>query len=123
MNWDMIIGYIATAIGAGGLTQLANWKFNKKKNAAEIKADEIENMRKAMEDFYKPLVDQQNKRIHQLEGEVSTLRDQLTTERTEHQRQIDSLQRQIIELYRVLGVKTNKQVKEEKSVKTPKPKK
>ncbi len=115
MDWGEILSYVGTALGAGGVTQFFNWRYNKRKNEADVKSDEIDNMRKAMEDFYKPLVEQQNNRIHQLEGEVSTLREQLTVERTEHQRQIDSLQKQIVELYKAIGIQANKQLRDPKT--------
>lgn len=112
MDFGEIFSYVFTAVGAGGLTQIVNWRYNKKKNAAELKADEIENMRKAMEDFYKPLVEQQNHRIHQLEGEVNELRSQLSAERHDHQRQINDLQRQIVEITRALGIQANKRLRD-----------
>ena len=115
MDFTEIIGYLGSAVGGGGLTALFNWRYNKKKNAADLKSDEIDNMRKAMEDFYKPLVEQQNNRIHQLEGEVNTLREQLTSERNEHRRQIEALQRQIVEITRVLGIKANNKIRDEKT--------
>jgi len=115
MDFMEIAGYLGSALGGGGLATLFNWRYNKKKHAADVKSDEIDNMRKAMEDFYKPLVDQQNKRIHQLEDEVSTLRKQLTSERDEHQRQIKSLQQQIVEITRVLGIRANNQIRDEKT--------
>lgn len=111
MELGEILGYIGTAIGAGGITQFVNWRYNRKKNAEDVKSDEIENMRKAMADFYEPLVERQNARIQQLETEVGTLRKQLYDERFEHQKQIDGLQKQIIEITRALGIKANKTVR------------
>ena len=115
MEIGEILSYVGTAIGAGSLTQIVNWRYNRKKNAADVKSDEIENMRKAMEDFYKPLVDRQNQRIHQLESEVDTLREQLVAERNEHRRQIEALQRQIVEITKALGIKANNTVRDEKT--------
>ena len=68
-------------------------------------------MKKAMEDFYDPLVKKQNERIAELEDEVKTLRREKAEERAEHQKQIDSLQKQITELYRALGIRTVRQVR------------
>lgn len=103
-----------TALGGGGAGWLVNWKWGRRKEAASVKADEIENMRKAMADFYDPLVERQNKRIAELEDEVKTLREQLAYERTEHQKQIDSLQKQITDITRALGIKAVKQVRNNK---------
>ena len=83
MEISEIITYIGTALGSGGLVQLANWKWGRRKEAASVKSDEIETMKKAMEDFYDPLLKKQNARIAELEGEVKTLRDQLAYERTD----------------------------------------
>ena len=114
MEIGEIITYIGTALGGGGLGWLVNWKWGRRKEAASVKADEIENMRKAMADFYDPLVERQNKRIAELEDEVKTLREQLAYERTEHQKQIDSLQKQITDITRALGIKAVKQVRNNK---------
>lgn len=118
MELGEIITYIGTALGSGGLVQLANWKWGRRKEAASVKSDEIETMKKAMEDFYDPLLKKQNARIAELEGEVKTLRDQLAYERTEHQKQIESqnqqiaaLQKQITEITRALGIKATRQVR------------
>ena len=104
MEIGEIITYIGTALGSGGLVQLANWKWGRRKEAANVKSDEIETMKKAMEDFYDPLLKKQNARIAELEGEVKTLRDQLAYERTEHQKQIT-------EITRALGIKAARQIR------------
>lgn len=114
MDIGEIIGYICSAAGGGGLGWLVNWKWGRRKEAASAKADEIENMRKAMEEFYDPLLKKQNARIAELEDEVKTLREQLTYERTEHQKQIDSLQKQITEITRALGIQAAKQIRNSK---------
>lgn len=111
MDIAEILTYIGTAVGSGGVVQLMNWKWGRRKEAADVKGDEIENMRKAMEDFYDPLVKKQNARIAELESEVKTLRDQLAYERTEHQKQIDALQKQITEITRALGIRASRQIR------------
>ena len=111
MDLGEIITYIGTALGGGGLGWLVNWKWGRRKEAASVKSDEIETMKKAMEDFYDPLLKKQNARIAELEDEVKTLRDQLAYERTEHQAQIASLQKQITEITRALGIKAARQVR------------
>ena len=114
MEIGEIITYIGTALGGGGLGWLVNWKWGRREKAASVKSDEIETMKKAMEDFYDPLLKKQNARIAELEGEVKTLRDQLAYERTEHQKQIDSLQKQITDITRALGIKAAKQIRNSK---------
>ena len=114
MEIGEIITYVVTALGGGGAGWLVNWKWGRRKEAANVKADEIETMKKAMEDFYDPLLKKQNARIAELEGEVKTLRDQLAYERNEHQKQIADLQKQITEITRALGIRAVKQVRNNK---------
>ena len=114
MEIGEFLPYIITALGGGSAGWLVNWKWGRRKEAANVKSDEIETMKKAMEDFYDPLVKKQNERIAELEDEVKTLREQLTYERTEHQAQIASLQKQITEITRALGIKAARQVRNNK---------
>ena len=114
MNFGEIIPYIITALGGGSAGWLVNWKWGRRKEAANVKSDEIETMKKAMEDFYDPLVKKQNERIAELEGEVKALREKLSIERDEHQAQIIALQKQVAELYKALGLKVVKQVRNAK---------
>ena len=121
MDWGEIVGYVATALGAGGLTQIINWRIGKRKATAEVKSDEIDNMRKAMEDFYKPLLQHQderiaaqNARIAELETEVKTIRDEKRQMELSYQKQISDLQMQITTITKALGIKASKQIKDEK---------
>ena len=114
MAWGEIIGYIGTAIGAGGITQLVNWKLNRSKAREEVKSDEIDNIKKSVE-VYQTIIADQNKRITELTEEVNGLREQLRNERGEYQRQIDSLQKQIIEITRVLGMQNRQRIRDERS--------
>lgn len=114
MEIGEIITYVGTLLGGGGLGWLVNWRWGRRKEAANVKSDEIETMKKAMEDFYDPLLKKQNARIAELEGEVKTLRDQLAYERNEHQKQIADLQKQITEITRALGIRAVKQVRNNK---------
>ena len=111
MEIGEIITYVVTALGGGGAGWLVNWKWGRRKEAASVKSDEIETMKKAMEDFYDPLLKKQNARIAELEGEVKTLREQLAYERNEHQKQIADLQKQITEITRALGIRAARQVR------------
>lgn len=114
MAWGEIIGYVGTAIGAGGITQLVNWKLNRSKAREEVKSDEIDNIKKSVE-VYQTIIADQNKRITELTEEVNGLREQLRNERGEYQRQIDSLQKQIIEITRVLGMQNRQRIRDERS--------
>lgn len=114
MDFGEIMTYVGTAIGAGGLTQVVNWRINRKKAKEEVKSDEIENIRKSI-DVYQTIISDQNKRITELTQEVNTLREQLRIERNEHQKQIDGLQKQIIEITRVLGMENRRSIRDEKT--------
>ena len=114
MEIGEIITYVITALGGGGAGWLVNWKWGRRKEAASVKSDEIETMKKAMEDFYDPLLKKQNTRIAELEDEVKTLREQLAYERNEHQKQIADLQKQITDITRALGIKAVRQVRNSK---------
>ena len=121
MDWGEAIGYVAAALGAGGLTQIINWRIGKRKATAEVKSDEIDNMRKAMEDFYKPLLQHQderiaaqNARIAELEAEVKTIRDEKRQMELSYQKQISDLQMQITTITKALGIKASKQIRDEK---------
>ena len=121
MAWGEIIGYVGTAIGAGGITQLVNWKLNRSKAREEVKSDEIDNIKKSVE-VYQTIIADQNKRITELTEEVNGLREQLRNERGEYQRQIDSLQKQIIAITGVLGIQSNQRIRAAQLAKEPKKK-
>ena len=125
MDWTTVIASVLTFLAGGGIFTLVTIRVQKKKLEAEIakikasvKSDEIENMRKAMESFYSPLVEEQNKRIttqakriNELEAEVKTLRDEKHQQELSYQKQIDDLQKQITEITRALGIKAAKQLR------------
>ena len=115
MELGEIVSYLGTAIGGGALTQVVNWRLNKKKVKEEVKSDEIENIRKSI-DVYQTIIADQNKRISDLTEEVNTLREQLRTERGEYQQQIQALQKQIVEIASVLGMQSGRKIREEKKV-------
>ena len=126
MEAGEIIGYALTALGGGGVTQFFNWRLNKRKDVASVKSDEIETMRKAMQDFYDPLVKKQNERIAELEQEVKDIRDEKRQMQAEYLKQIDSLQKdyqaqiaalqtQIIEINKALGINAKNTIRTNKS--------
>jgi len=118
MDWVTIVSSILTFIAGGGIFTLVTIKVQKKKLNAEVKSDEIENLRKAVESVYKPLIEDQNqrissqsKRINELEQEVKTLREEKHSQELAYQRQIADLQKQITEITRALGIKAAKQLR------------
>lgn len=108
------MGYVATAAGAGGVTQLLNWKFSRKKAAAEIKSDEIDNIKKTVE-VYQTIISDQNKRINELTAEVQELRDERRRMEQTYQKQIADLQKQIVEITKVLGIQSNRRIRDERT--------
>lgn len=114
MEFGDVWGYIVAIVGGGGLTQLVNWRLNKRKNIAEVKSDEIENMRKAMADFYEPLVESQNRRISELETENARLRNDMREMERTHQVQIAQLQEQILQISKAIGINAKNALRNEK---------
>lgn len=114
MEIGEIISYAVTALGAGGITSFVHWRASKRtavaeaaKAEVEVKADEIENIRKSVE-VYQTIIGDQNKRINELTAEVQQLRDERRAMEEDYKRQLRSMQAQITELYRALGIKTSK---------------
>lgn len=121
MDWTTIITSLITFVAGGGIFTLVTVGVQKKKMKAGVKSDEIENMRKAMENFYSPLlknqddrIAKQSARIEELETEVKTLRDEKARMAIEYQKQIADLQKQITDITRALGIKANKQIRNNK---------
>ena len=110
IRFGEILGYLGAAGGGGGLTALINWRYNKKKNAADLKSDEIENIRKSLE-VYQTIISDQNKRILELNEEVQKLREDKIKMEEAYQHQLSMMQKQITELYRAMGIKANKQAR------------
>lgn len=118
MDWTTIITAIISFVAGGGLLTIVTVNVQKKKMKAGVKADEIENLRNAVESVYKPLIEEQNsriatqsRRINELEAEVKTLRDEKHTQELLYQKQIADLQKQITEITRALGIKAAKQLR------------
>lgn len=121
MELGEIMGYVATALGGGGIASIFNWKINKSKVKEELKSDEIENIRKTVE-VYQTIIsdlkkrnDEQNTKINELTQEVEQLRREKRETEIEHHRQIQNLQRQIVEITKALGIKANERVRDEKT--------
>ena len=115
MNWlELVLGFVA----GGGLLTLLTLGLRRKQVKNEVKADEIDTMRKAMESFYTPLLEAQdkriavqNERIAELETEVRTLRKEKQEQEESYRKQIVELQKQITDITRALGIKANKQIR------------
>lgn len=74
MDWETIITTVVAALGGGGFGGFLGWKLKKRKETAEVKKDEIDNLRATIESVYGPIIEQLKTRISDLEGEVNELR-------------------------------------------------
>lgn len=126
MDWlNFVLGVLTLLLAGVNIFQFIFLKQTRKKYMAEAdkakasaKADEIDNMRKALEDFYNPLlkaqddrIASQNIRIKELESEVKSLREEKNAQELAYQRQIADLQKQITDITRALGIKAVKQLR------------
>ena len=87
MDLTDVISIVCGAAGGGIVTQIVNWRINRKKGIAEAKnaeaeasntledarSKEIENVRKSVE-VYQTIIADQNKRISELTEEVQQIR-------------------------------------------------
>lgn len=125
MELGEIVNILCGAAGGGILTQVVNWRINKKKAAAEAKnaeaeasntaedarAKEIENVRKSVE-VYQTIIADQNKRISELTEEIQQIRRERAEMERTYQAQIATLQSQIIEINRALGIKARSVIRD-----------
>lgn len=125
MDLTDVISIVCGAAGGGIVTQIVNWRINRKKGIAEAKnaeaeasntledarAKEIENVRKSVE-VYQTIIADQNKRISELTEEVQQIRRERAEMERAYQAQIATLQSQIIEINRVLGIKARSVIRD-----------
>ena len=119
MEFGDIWSYIVAAIGAGGITQLVNWRINKKKASVEVQSSELQLIAETVRTVYEPIIDQQNRtieknneRINALEAEVEKLREEKHALQDQYQEQIQKLEKRILEITRAVGLNTTKQVRD-----------
>ena len=103
MDWGEIVSYLATAVGGGGIVSVLNWKLSKRKATAETKQEEIEVIRKTIDEVYKPTIESLNDQVKELREEVTTLRGEIKrirAERDECHQTLTTLQEQVSRLVR-----------------------
>ena len=83
MDFGEIMTYIGTALGGGGIAGLLNWRWNKRKAAAETKQDEVEVIRKIIEEVYKPTIDFQEQELGKLRERAASQQERLDTQERE----------------------------------------
>lgn len=120
MEFGDIWTYVISVISAGGITQIVNWRINKRKAKAEVKQSEIEVIASTVRTVYEPIIKQQNERIGELDKEVKDLRaekrkmqedyeKQIQNLRDEHNKQIAALEKRMLEVSRAIGLRTANQ--------------
>lgn len=114
MELETIMTGIGSFILGGGLLHVITLRSQKKKADVEVKIDEIKAIHDTVELVYKPIIDQQNARIQELEKEVKNLRQQLLDERSDHQREMDIMNKRILAITSALGIKAHTQIRNDK---------
>lgn len=79
MDFGEIMTYAATALGGGGIAGLLNWRWNKRKAAAETKQDEVEVVRKIIDEILQPTIERQKQELAEVRAENKTLRENYDT--------------------------------------------
>lgn len=132
MEFDQILGYVLSAAGGGGLTQLVNWRINRKKVKVEVQQSEIEVIAETVRSVYQPIIEQQNKtieqqnsRISELDKEVQALRREkremqddyerkIAAIKEEYNKQIQSIERRMLDISRAVGYRAASHAKSSK---------
>ena len=91
MEFSDIWGYVVAVISAGGITQLINWRINKRKANAETQSSEVEVIAQAMRDVYEPLVDRQQKEIDRQSDKIHNLEQQIEEMKEKHEAEIKTM--------------------------------
>lgn len=79
MDFGEIMTYAATALGGGGIAGLLNWRWNKRKAVAETKQDEVEVVRKIIDEILQPTIERQKQELAEVRAENKTLRENYDT--------------------------------------------
>ena len=117
MEWltDNLVTVISLLFGTGGIVYAIVMRIlDRKKYRASVKSDEIENMKKAMESVYQPLIADQNRliaaqsdKINELKREIETLREDKYRESEKHREELARLREELTEIKRELETKAN----------------
>ncbi len=119
MNWENIILTVITALLSGGFGGIVGWRAKKRLDQAEAnkveeeaKASQIDNIRKTMDEVYKPIIDDLKKaiadarqdaeraceRVNELEDKVDVLEKENRELRRENSALRDALEKENREL-------------------------
>lgn len=112
MEINEIWGYIISAVSGGGLTQLVNWRLNKKKAGVELQQSEVAVIAETVRSVYEPIIRQQNERIDELNKEVKQLREEKRQMQEDYQKQIKALEERMLALSRAVGFKATQQARD-----------
>lgn len=98
MDVNEIFNLVIAALGGGGITSLVNWRLHRRKETAAVKQDEIEVIRKTIDEVYKPTIETLNSQVTELREEVTKLRTdvkRLRAERDECHEAMSELRSQV----------------------------
>jgi len=73
MDFGEIMTYIGTALGGGGIASVLNWRWNKRKAAAETKQDEVEVVRKIIDEILQPTIERQKQELAEMNAKYDSL--------------------------------------------------
>ena len=75
MDFAEIMTYIGTALGGGGIASVLNWRWNKRKAAAETKQDEVEVVRKIIDEILQPTIERQKQELAEMNAKYDSLQE------------------------------------------------
>lgn len=103
MDWENILETAFTALIGGGLGGVLGWRMKKRKDQADVdkaeeeaKASQIDNIRKTMEEVYKPIIEDLQKAIADARADAKRACDRVN----ELEDKVDILERENRELKR-----------------------
>ena len=83
MDLIQIVELVGAAVGGGWISHLFSVRSKVRQEKAgadkaetEVKADQIENIRKTMDDVYKPIIDDLKRQVSELRDEVREVREE-----------------------------------------------
>ena len=98
MDINEVINLAISALGGGGIASLVNYGLHKRKEAAAVKQDEIEVIRKTIDEIYKPTIETLKDQVTELRHEMGGLRadvKRLRSERDECHQALSEIRSQV----------------------------
>ena len=70
--WDNLV---SAAIGAGGVGSILWWRLDKRKKTADVKQDEVEVVRKIIDEIMQPTIERQKQELAEMNAKYDTLQE------------------------------------------------